>query len=275
MATSLERFETHVDVVDPTDSVVDVLNDQSGLSKQSVKLAMAKGAVWLTRGQKTQRLRRVTRALQLGDQLHLYYDLRVLSETPAEPVLIDDAGAYSVWNKPSGLRSQGSKWGDHCTVVRLAEQRLARTAFIVHRLDRAASGLMVVAHGRRAAAVLSRQFRERAVTKRYRVWVHGDFPHDNSPLRVDAPIDRKPAVSEFRRVSMQGGQSCLDVRIETGRKHQIRRHLAELGYPVVGDRLYGHGKTGDVDLQLSAVELAFHCPVKNVLVSYRLAAWSD
>jgi len=270
MQPSSQHLETHVDVVDEGDNAVELLSHDSGLSKSAIKLAMTKGAVWLTRGRATQRLRRATRGLQPGDRLHLYYDDQVLAQVPQQPVLVDDAGAYSVWDKPSGLRSQGSRWGDHCTVSRLAGQRLDRPAFIVHRLDRAATGLIVVAHGRGHAEALSRQFRERRVGKRYRVQVHGEFPGDRLPLRLDVALDGKPAVSEFRLVDVADGQSVLDVRIETGRKHQIRRHLAGLGFPVVGDRLYGDDGNDDVDLQLRAVELAFECPVRHIPVSYRL-----
>ena len=271
MKSPQDRFEIHVDVVESTPGAVDALSDASGLSRRSVKLAMAKGAVWLTRGAKTQRLRRATRKLRRGDELHLYHDARVLAEIPTEPELVDDAVAYSVWNKPHGMRSQGSKWGDHCTVARWAEQHLDRPAFVVHRLDRAATGVIVVAHSRSAAAELSRQFREREVKKRYRVWVHGEFSEDAGALRVEQVLDGKPAVSEVACVLVQDGRSCLDVRIETGRKHQVRRHLAGIGFPIVGDRLYGRGERDGVDLQLMAVELAFRCPARQVGVNYQLA----
>jgi tRNA pseudouridine32 synthase/23S rRNA pseudouridine746 synthase len=269
---SENRIEHHVQVESTGETAVDLLQRASGLSKGRIKSAMSKGAVWLTRGKSTQRLRRATRKLRSGDELHLYYDEDVLAEVPAEPELIADVGDYSVWNKPYGLRSQGSKWGDHCTVTRWAEQHLQpeRSAFVVHRLDRAANGLILVAHAKRTAAALSEIFKRRKVEKRYQAWVAGDFSRQPDPLRVDEALDGKSAISEFSFVQIDAGRSLLDVRIATGRKHQIRRHLAGLGYPVIGDRLYGTGEQDGVDLQLTAYLLAFRCPVAGEKVEYRL-----
>jgi len=274
MSESTDHIEAHVLIEQQEDSPVNPLQRATGLPRQRIKSAMTRGAVWLTRGRKTRRLRRATRALRVGDEVHLYYDAAILAEVPAEPALLADLGDYSVWRKPYGLRSQGSKWGDHCTVVRWAEQHLRpeRPALTVHRLDRAANGLILVAHSRAMAAALSTMFRERKVEKRYRAAVAGDFSRQPGPVRVDKTIDGKEAISEFsfRQLSADGERSLVDVRIETGRKHQIRRHLAALGYPVVGDRLYGAGEKDGVDLQLSAYLLAFQCPVGDQPVEYRL-----
>jgi tRNA pseudouridine32 synthase/23S rRNA pseudouridine746 synthase len=270
------HIESHLLVESPDDSPIDLLQQATGLSKQRIKLAMTQGAVWVTRGRDTRRLRRAKRMLRMGDEVHLYYDAKILAEIPAEPTLIADVGAYSVWRKPYGLRCQGSKWGDHCTVVRWAERHLQpeRPSFTVHRLDRAANGLILIAHSKSMAAALSELFQERAVEKRYRALVAGDFSPQPDPLRVEQPIDGKAAVSEFslQEVIVEERRSLVDVRIETGRKHQIRRHLAELGHPVIGDRLYGSGDADGVDLQLTAYLLAFHCPVKDTPVEYRLAS---
>jgi tRNA pseudouridine32 synthase/23S rRNA pseudouridine746 synthase len=270
----LETTENHVKVESPEDKALELLSSASGLSKQRIKLAMTQGAVWISRGRNTQRLRRAKRALRVGDQLHLYYDAAILAEIPPEPTLIADLGGYSVWNKPYGLRSQGSKWGDHCTLVRCAERSLKpeRSAFTVHRLDRAANGLMMVAHSKRIATALSDLFQKREVEKRYRALVTGDFSDQPNPMRVEESIDDKDAISELslQKVVADGTRSIIEVRIETGRKHQIRRHLAALGYPVVGDRLYGTGEEDGADLQLTAFLLAFNCPVTDERVEYRL-----
>lgn len=271
---STDHIEAHVPIAAAQDSAIDLLQQATGLSKQRIKQAMTQGAVWMTRGRNTRRLRRAKRVLRAGDEVHLYYDAKILAEIPPEPKLIADVGGYSVWHKPRGSRSQGSKWGDHCTVVRWAERHLQpeRSGFIVHRLDRAAEGLILVAHAKSTAAALSALFRNREVEKRYRALVAGDFSSQANPKRVNQALDGKEAISECSLIEVNDDGSCslVEVRIETGRKHQVRRHLAALGHPIIGDRLYGTGKDDGVDLQLTAYLLAFQCPVNDERVEYRL-----
>ena len=244
------------------------------LSRQRIKQAMQKGAVWLTRANGTHRLRRATAPLQPGDTLHIYYSERVLATVPPPPLLIADEGAYSVWHKPYGMRSQGSKWGDHCTIHRWVEMHLRpqRPAFVVHRLDRAATGLMLVAHEKGTATRLARLFERRAIEKRYRVAVHSCFPITPRPMTIDSAIDGRQARSWATRLAYDSelDRSLLEVVIESGRKHQIRRHLAGIGFPVVGDRLYGQREESE-DLQLTSCYLAFRCPVADAEKQFRLS----
>jgi tRNA pseudouridine32 synthase/23S rRNA pseudouridine746 synthase len=271
--SALDTFEQEILVIEPDQSAVNLIAAATPLSKQKIKQAMSKGAVWLSQaGAKPHRLRRSKRVLQPGDELTIHYDEQVLSTQPEPAKLIKDMGGYSVWVKPYGMFSQGSKWGDHCTIYRWAEQHLEpqRTATLVHRLDRAASGLMLLAHNKKTASTLSALFRDRQIDKRYQVIVHGEFPESIWPQVIENELDEKRAKSSIKRLSyaQPSNRSLLEISIETGRKHQIRRHLIGIGFPVVGDRLYGNSEDQE-DLLLVAASLAFHCPLSNQDVRYQ------
>ncbi|PCH60235.1 MAG: RNA pseudouridine synthase [Gammaproteobacteria bacterium] len=266
------KLEKHIDIETSDETAVDILGESAELSKQAIKRAMTKGAVWLTRNQHTQRVRRADKSLRSGDQLHLYFDEEVLGQQPKNAVLIADEGLYSVWIKPYGMLSQGSKWGDHCTINRWVEKNLLpqRAAFIVHRLDRAAAGLMIVAHQKKVAAYFSRLFEQRQVEKNYQAIVYGQFKEDK---KFDSDIDNKSALSRAKLLKYDAGndQSLLEVSIETGRKHQIRRHLSEAGFPIVGDRLYGDVNDAlDRNLCLISCYLSFVSPIDDTKKIYIL-----
>lgn len=256
----MKRFERHIQVGAGDASTIDLLTADTGLSRQAIKAAMGKGAVWLARCGHIRRLRRLDSRPHPGDEIHLYYDEAVLGQEPVEPTLIADEGSFSIWFKPFGVLSQGSKWGDHCTLGRWAERHLEpqRPAFAVHRLDRATTGLMIIAHGKRTASAFAERFRKRLIDKRYTAIVHGKAPLEAT---IDNRIDGRSAISHILRTGYdtRRRRSLVEIRIETGRKHQIRRHLSGLGCPVVGDRLYG--RVGDSeDLQLCATSLHFRSP---------------
>ena len=256
------KLVSEIEVADPGLTAVDVLGSHSGLPRQAIKQAMHKGAVWLHSHHGTRRVRRADRILNPGECLHLYYDTNVLDQRPPAASLIADRQVFSVWAKPCGMFSQGSRWGDHCSITRWVETRLRpqRPAFLTHRLDRATTGLMIIAHGKRAAAYLSARFREREIDKTYTALVHGRFP-DRLTLTTD--IDARSAIThaECTHYDPQNDCSTLIVRIETGRKHQIRRHLAGAGHPIIGDRLHGRASASEErDLCLAASALSFVPP---------------
>jgi len=136
-------FTSHIPVTSDNITALQHLADNTPLSKQTLKKAMHNGAVWLESVIGVHRIRRAKKTVQRGEILHLYYDETIQNSVPPSAQLIADEGSYSIWNKPCGMYSQGTKWGDHCTIYRWAEQQLKpqRPAFPVHRLDRAANGL--------------------------------------------------------------------------------------------------------------------------------------
>ena len=282
------KQEFHIPVTSDDRSAVDWLAEASGLSRQKLKQYMQKGCVWLERVNNKatnetedtvepttatqqayiQRLRRAKKVLNTTQILHFYYDESVLAAEIADAILIEDLGDYSIWNKPSGMLSQGSKWGDHTTIYRWAEKHLQpeRPALIVHRLDRAANGLIILAHKKSVASQFSKLFEQRLIDKHYLVEVEGEFSTKiaggESRLTINVAIDDRTAISHVTMLAfnVDKNTSTLEVQIETGRKHQIRKHLSQIGFPVVGDRLYG-GNNISVDLQLKAKKLRFTCPI--------------
>jgi tRNA pseudouridine32 synthase / 23S rRNA pseudouridine746 synthase len=260
-----EKFSMTMIVQDKTSpDASGFLAAQSGLSRVRIKDAMNKGAVWLNRkGLGRRRLRKATFLLKKGDMLELHYDPKVLSVDPPSASCLKDYGQYSIWFKPAGLLTQGTDFGDHGTLLRQAEMyfKLKLKVYPVHRLDREAEGLIMVAHEKAAAAELSRLFAEHRVVKRYQVEVLG-VPEKTEGI-IEDPLDGKPAISRYRVVALNPKEatSTLLVEIETGRMHQIRRHLAGAGLPVMGDPRYGSGNKDGRPMRLTACELCWRCPI--------------
>jgi len=245
------------------------------LSREEVSEAAVKGAVWRKKGgarsAKLRRIRDPDAESKSGDTLYINYDRKVLDQKPQLPQLVSDQGNYSVWYKPSGILSQGSKWSDHCTITETAAGSHGKKCLLVHRLDRAARGLVVLAHTPNACKALAGLFEKREVLKIYRATVHGKVSRD-LPWEIKEPIDGKSAhtvVLSAEHIEKQD-QSKLTVDIKTGRKHQIRNHLASEGYPVVGDRLFDSDRKHENDLQLVATELQFSCPFSGKLQKVQL-----
>jgi tRNA pseudouridine32 synthase / 23S rRNA pseudouridine746 synthase len=189
----------------------------------------------------------------------------LLAIKPPAAECISDRGRYSVWFKPAGLLTQGTAYGDHCSLLRRVELffKNKRQAFPVHRLDREAAGIVLVAHDKRTAGKLSRLFQQRSIVKRYRTQVLGDLAQKKAKGSIQIPLDGKPATTEYTagEYDPTSNTTMVDVVIRTGRKHQIRRHFELIGFPVMGDPLYGAGNKNTSGLKLIATTLEFTCPI--------------
>jgi tRNA pseudouridine32 synthase / 23S rRNA pseudouridine746 synthase len=263
-------FKRTLEAVTPH-TICHYLADSTGLSKGRIKDAMIKGAVWISnKGGKRRRLRRATAIPRVGDTLELYFDPALLAIRPMEARCVDDRRRYSVWFKPAGMMAQGTDYGDHSALLRQVEIhfRPQRQVFLVHRLDREAEGLMLVAHDRQAAARLSALFRDNGISKHYRVQVRGAMGETRGV--IDLPLDGKRALTRYTVADYHAASdvTTLDVMIETGRFHQIRRHLALCGHPAIGDPKYGAGNKNNEGLRLAAVGLRFRCPFGGETLRY-------
>lgn len=245
--------------------VADFLAQRCGLSKGRIKHALNCGALRVKKRKGGfQRVRRATAPLQTGNMLSFHYDDNLLSIKPLQAELLEDIGEYSIWFKPPGLLSQGTEWGDHCSLLRQVELYFQhkRQVFLVHRLDRDACGLMLVAHTGAMADRLSQMFSSRVMEKQYRVRVTGQMEADS--VVIDTPLDGKAALTKVDVITRETDSTLLNVLIETGRKHQIRRHLSALGHPVKGDPLYG--ERAPEGMHLAAIRLRFECPIRGRIV---------
>jgi tRNA pseudouridine32 synthase/23S rRNA pseudouridine746 synthase len=257
-------------------TVCDFLAEQTGISRGRIKDAMSKGAVWVKRKNRgrLERVRRVRVSLFAGDHVEFHYDERLLAIEPPGARCISDQGRYSVWHKPAGLVAQGTMFGDHCSLLRQAEQffKVSRKVFLVHRLDRETEGIMLVAHDTDAASRLSELFRKKRIVKKYSAVVCGDLRATGKEGVITFPLDGKPAITEFvvRAYDASSNATTVSVIIRTGRLHQIRRHFDMIGFPVRGDPKYGKGNKNTEGMKLFALSLRFHCPFTSRDVEYRL-----
>lgn len=179
-----------------------------------------------------------------------------------------------VVDKPAGIVVHRGWADDEVDLLRLVRGIAGRHVFPAHRLDRGASGCTAFALHAEAASALGRAFSGGAVGKRYLALTRGHPPEQG---RVDHPIPREPdgervnAVTRFRRLGTAGRYALVEAVPETGRLHQIRRHMKHLSCPLIGDVRYGKGahnrlfreKYGLHRLALHAAGLSFPHPMRD------------
>lgn len=234
---------------------------QADLSRAAVQRLIDSGLV-LVNG----RLQKASYRVQVGDRLRLEVPDAQPSAAKAESIPLDivyEDSDIIVVNKPAGMvvhPAAGHPGGTLVNAVLAHAPGLqvggVERPGVVHRLDSDTSGLILVAKGDAALQNLQNQFKSRRIHKVYLALVEG---HIKPPRgKIDAPIGRDPknrqrmavvtrgtarsAVTVYRELDYLEGYSFVQAEPETGRTHQIRVHLAFVGFPVVGDKVYGHRK---------------------------------
>jgi 23S rRNA pseudouridine1911/1915/1917 synthase len=198
-------------------------------------------------------------------------------------VHIDDA--IVVIDKPAGLLSMGSEREKEKTAHRILNEYLRATVksatqqvFIVHRLDRETSGLMLFARSESIQTTLQRNWK--SVTKKYFAIVEGapstasgtlkdNLAESNSLMVHRVASGGDLAITHYRVIAKRGDYCLLELTLETGRKHQIRVQLSARGYPIVGDRKYGAQTDPARRLALHSCKLKFPHPVSHAPIEFR------
>lgn len=213
--------------------------------------------------------------LKPTDKIKVMYDMTSIDKIADIdlPILYEDDNVIVI-DKPAGVisHSRGKYWNEPsvASFVRQKTGQPGDRAGIVHRLDRATSGVMVCARNASALTFLQKQFSQRKVKKTYQAIVEGRPAHQEAV--IDMPIERnprapatfragssgKPAQTSYKVISATDGRSLLELTPLTGRTHQLRVHLKQIGHPIVGDTLYG-GKPAE-RLLLHAHSLSITLP---------------
>lgn len=195
--------------------------------------------------------------LRENDEVTVDYDVSRLEQIPdiELPILYEDDDCVVI-NKPVGVLSHSKgAFNPEATVATWLRSRLkglsGERGGIVHRLDRATSGVMICAKSPEALSWLQKQFASRNVKKTYAAVIAGHFEPEEAV--IDMPIERNPkapatfrvgtqgkhAVTAYKTVESNTNYSLLELKPETGRTHQLRVHLSHFHHPIVGDTLYG------------------------------------
>jgi 23S rRNA pseudouridine955/2504/2580 synthase len=252
-----------------------LLRRLKGVPKSHVYRVLRSGQVRVNSGRVKPEYR-----LQVGDRIRIppvrTAGRKAAGPRPLElPVVFEDA-ALLVVDKPSGVAVHGGSGVSYGVIESLRAARpQAKLLELAHRLDRGTSGLLVIAKKRSALVELHRMLREGEVEKVYSAVVAGEY---RGPAEIRAGLHKYVTSSGERRVAVKedgmaaatkvrvlksaSGASLLEVRLLTGRTHQIRVHLAHAGHPILGDDKYGgEARQAAKRLLLHAGKLAFRHPV--------------
>lgn len=235
------------------------------------------------------KLEKVSYKVQLNDNISIDVPEAKKTKLKAQEIPLDiiyEDNDIIVVNKPKGMVVHPANGNPDGTLVNailaICKNSLSGIGGelrpgIVHRLDKDTSGLIIVAKNDKAHINMSEQIKDRKVKKTYIALVRGNVPEEEATINM--PIGRstkdrkkmavtksgKQAITHFKVLKRYSKYTLLEIKIETGRTHQIRVHMAEIGYPVVGDTVYSNGKNefGVEGQMLHAYKLEFAHPITN------------
>lgn len=265
------HFEVELDVTefDPLVAIDFLESHFEQLSKNKLKDAMNKGAVFLERKEERSVLRRAQLELKVGDKIEFYYDQDFLAMKPQKADNLCDQLQYSIWLKPSGMPLEGELFGDHLSLLRNADLTFDtdREAYLLYELADDSKGVMLLVHHRRAAAAFTEMLESDQIQFKYRAEISGQFETAQTLELMMGEQLLKGRVEPVKYVE-HTNSSIIDLYLTRGDSRQICEYFSELGFPVLGDEFIGGNTDRDL-LQLNLVELDFICPISEDKMHYR------
>ena len=262
-----------------------LLSKMGGMSRTSVKNLLARRVVRVNRSVET----RPDTLLNSGDEVVIVPEQGARQLTHPKLRIVYEDDYLIVVEKREGLLTVSAHPGSAETTafsilkdyVRRSDKR--NGIFVVHRLDRETSGLLVFAKTRELQEYMRTYWRELVTKRTYVAVVEGEMPKEEdtittwlsedpkSTMVYSSPVDDggKVAITHYKQLKSNGDYSLLELHLETGRTNQIRVHMASVGHPVVSDRKYGSGKVPPIDrLGLHARILEFIHPATEQVVHF-------
>ncbi len=250
-----------------------LLKEMSGISRNRVKDLLRGHAVTVDKKLVTQ----YDFVVQAGQSVLVSRHKRSTELQNKYVKIIYEDKDLIVIEKSTGILSMASAPGQYCVKTILDEYFRSRhfpcTAHVVHRLDRDTSGLMLYAKNREVQAMLEQDWHGIVYDRRYVTVLCGEMEQEGGTVHswlkdnkayitYSSPTDNggKEAITHYRRLATNGRYTLAEMRLETGRKNQIRVHMKDLGYPVAGDDKYGNGLNPLHRLALHAFRLYFYHP---------------
>jgi len=249
-------------------------------SRSSLKKMVINGSIRIN----DQTIRNPASTVNSGDSVSYRRQVILRGETLPFPLIYED-GFILVIDKPAGVLTYGEKGSDGTSVYKQLKDYLSKSTksradlFVVHRLDREVSGLLIFAKSTEIQEKLKEGWAESI--KKYFAFVEGIPERNEGTIRSwlsDSPHYKvisgskregaKYAVTNYKVLQVKDKNAMLEIHLETGRKNQIRVHLSELGHPVIGDRKYGADATFERRIRLHACYLSVMHPETNIRLEF-------
>ena len=258
-----------------------LMKEMSGISRNRVKDLLAGHAIMVDR----QLVTRYDFPLEVGQTVLVSRHKRSTELRNKYVKIIYEDKDIIVIEKSEGILSMASAPGQYCVKTILDEYFRGRhfpcTAHVVHRLDRDTSGLMIYAKSLEARKILEENWHNIVFDRRYVAVLCGEMKQEGGTIHswlkdnkayvtYSSPVDNggKEAITHYRRIATNRHYTLAEMRLETGRKNQIRVHMKDLGYPVAGDDKYGYGPCPLHRLALHAFRLYFYHPKIGELMKF-------